>query len=134
MYIKHSFNDFWCTYINSIIIRFVLKKTNNMPLKTKILPHIKQISSLKYIFISFSKKIDARIYISTSKPQKIYFSCQFKWLNIFLVMSFSYREINLTRKSNLFKHFMWKIFLIQLEIVKIPIKWHYNVEILFKTR
>ena len=46
---------------------------------------------------------------STSKPQKIYFSCQITWLNIFLVRSSSYRQINLTLKANLFKHFTWKM-------------------------
>ena len=47
--------------------------------------------------------------ISTSKPKNIYFSCQIKWLNIFLVKSFSYCQINLTWKVNLFKPFTWKI-------------------------
>ena len=47
----------------------------------------------------------------TSKPKNIYFSCQINWLNIFLVRLFSYRQINLTWKVNLFKPFTWKILL-----------------------
>ena len=47
--------------------------------------------------------------ISTSKPKNIYFSCQIKWLNIFLVRLFSFRQINLTWKVNLFKPFTRKI-------------------------
>ena len=50
------------------------------------------------------------IYIlPTSKPKNIYFLCQIKWLKIFLVMSFSYRQHNLTWKVNLCKPFTWKI-------------------------
>ena len=64
----------------------------------------------------------------TSKPLKIYFLCQIKWLNIFHFRSFSYRQINLTWKANLL-HFTWKI-----KNVKIPKKCNYNIEILFKTR
>ena len=48
-------------------------------------------------------------WFSTSRPKNIYFSCQIKWLNIFLVSTFSYRQINLTWKVNLFKPYTWKI-------------------------
>ena len=63
-----------------------------------------------YIF-SFVQCVRNRIikFFSTSKPEKIYISCQIKWLNIFLVRSFSYRQINLTWKVNLLNHFTWKI-------------------------
>ena len=60
--------------------------------------------------------------ISTSKLKNIYFSCQIKWLNIFLVRSFSYRQINLKWKVNLFKFLLGKYYLIHLEIVRRPKK------------
>ena len=45
-----------------------------------------------------------------------------EWLNIFLVRSFSYRQINLTWKANLLSILRGKYCLIHLEIVKIPKK------------
>jgi hypothetical protein len=64
-----------------------------------------------------------------------YFSCQIKWLNIFLVRSSSYRQINLTWKKKIFLSILrGKYCLIHLKIVKRPKKWNYNVEISFKTR
>ena len=67
--------------------------------------------------------------VRTKSVSKSTILCQIKWLNIFLVRSFSYCQINLTWKANLFKHFTWKIFLIHLEMVKRSKKWNYNVEI-----
>ena len=62
------------------------------------------------VLVQCSKVIVLEEYFfSTSKPLKIYFLCQIKWLNIFLVRSFAYRQIILTWKANLFKHFRWKI-------------------------
>ena len=60
----------------------------------------------------------AQIFFSKSKPKNIYFSCQIKCLNIFLVRSFSYRQINLTWKVNLFKPFTWKILFNSLRACK----------------
>ena len=63
---------------------------------------------LKSKILLKSLKITQKCF-STSKPPNIYFSCQIKLINIFLVRSYSYRQINLTRKVNPFKPFIWKI-------------------------
>ena len=75
---------------------------------------------LKYIIFFLYLPVLSRNIFSTPEPKNIYFLCQMKWLNIFLFKPFSYRQINLTWKENLFKPFTWKILFNSLSNWKRP--------------
>ena len=97
------------TFNKYIIISKKINDLNHLPTYLDILSH--------FVYKKFSLKCRLFLYklclihtrFSTSKPLNIYFSCQIKWHNIFYVRYFSYCQINLTLKVNLFKPYKWKI-------------------------
>jgi hypothetical protein len=85
------------------------------------------------LYICFKYNFEGKN-ISTSTPWKIYFLCQTKRLNIFLVRSFSYRQLIWHKKYILLSLSRGKYCLNHLENWKETSKWNYYVEIFFETR
>ena len=79
---------------------------------------------LIFMIFLYTYLFKIKTFIFTSKPEKFYFSCQIKWLNIVPLWSFSYRQIIWHKKVNLFRFFTWKIVFDSLGNLNRPNKWN----------